>query len=168
MQSVFYDRISTSLGLMHVAVRSRRLAATQMGGSAVSFLRLLRRQTRAEPVRKKASVQTAAGQIREYLAGRRRAFRLILDWGVVTPFQRRVLRAAMRIPYGQTRTYGQIARAIGAPRAARAVGQALGANPFAPVVPCHRVIAGDGSLGGFSAADGLKIKRKLLQMEAGK
>jgi methylated-DNA-[protein]-cysteine S-methyltransferase len=165
MQPVFYDKIATTLGPIYIAVRERKLVAIQVGGSAADFLRSLRRQAQAEPVRKTAAVRAAAGQIREYLAGRRRAFRLEPDWRGVTPFRARVLRAAMRIPYGKTRTYGEIARSIGAPRAARAVGQALGANPFAPVVPCHRVVAGDGSLGGYSASGGVKIKRRLLRLE---
>ena len=82
-----------------------------------------------------------------------------------TPFQRAVWTACMAIPRGQTRSYGWIARRIGRPGAARAVGAALGKNPFAPLVPCHRVIRSDGTLGGFSAPGGLKAKIKLLKKE---
>jgi len=82
-----------------------------------------------------------------------------------TPFQRAVWRACMAIPRGQTRSYGWIARRIGRPNAARAVGSALGKNPFAPFVPCHRVIKSDGSPGGFSAPGGLKAKLRLLNRE---
>lgn len=82
-----------------------------------------------------------------------------------TPFQQAVWRACMTIPAGQTRSYGWIAKKIGKPGAARAVGSALGANPFAPVVPCHRVIKSDGALGGFSAPGGLKAKLALLKKE---
>lgn len=82
-----------------------------------------------------------------------------------TPFQRAVWRACMEIPPGETRSYGWIARRIGRPGAARAVGSALGKNPFAPVVPCHRVIRSDGSPGGFSAPGGLKAKLRLLKAE---
>ena len=85
----------------------------------------------------------------------------------MSPFQRRVLRAALRIPYGRVSTYGEIAAEIGNPRAARAVGRALGANPIPLVVPCHRVIAGSGALGGYSAAGGVRVKRKLLDLEVG-
>ncbi len=80
-----------------------------------------------------------------------------------TPFQRRVWRALTRIPLGQTRTYGEVAASIGAPRAARAVGAACGANPLPLLVPCHRVLAAGGGLGGFSG--GLSIKKKLLRVE---
>jgi len=82
-----------------------------------------------------------------------------------TPFQQAVWKACLRIPEGQTRTYKWIAEQIGRPGAVRAVGSALGKNPFAPVVPCHRVIKSDGSLGGFSAPGGLKAKLALLKKE---
>lgn len=88
------------------------------------------------------------------------------DWQAqVTPFQRKVYEALLRIPKGQTRTYAQVARMIGRPRAARAVGQALKANRWAPRIPCHRVAAGDGTLGGYSAPGGLAAKRRLLRCE---
>jgi O-6-methylguanine DNA methyltransferase len=82
-----------------------------------------------------------------------------------TPFQQAVWKACLRIPAGQTRSYKWIAEQIGKPGAVRAVGSALGKNPFAPVVPCHRVIKSDGTLGGFSAPGGLKAKLKLLKKE---
>ena len=82
-----------------------------------------------------------------------------------TPFQRRVYEALLRIPRGQVRTYSQVARMIGRPQAARAVGQALKRNRWAPAIPCHRVIASDGKLGGYSAAGGLAAKRRLLDQE---
>lgn len=82
-----------------------------------------------------------------------------------TPFQQAVWRACMRIPEGQTRSYKWIAQQIGKPGAVRAVGNALGRNPFPPVVPCHRVIKSDGSPGGFSAPGGVKAKLRLLKKE---
>lgn len=82
-----------------------------------------------------------------------------------TPFQQAVWKACMRIPQGETRSYKWIAEQIGRPGATRAVGSALGKNPFAPVVPCHRVIRSDGGLGGFSAPGGSKAKAKLLKKE---
>lgn len=82
-----------------------------------------------------------------------------------TPFQQEVWKACMSIPEGQTRSYRWIAERIGRPGAVRAVGSALGKNPFAPVVPCHRVIKADGTLGGFSAPGGLKAKLALLKKE---
>lgn len=80
------------------------------------------------------------------------------------PFYQAVWKACAEIPRGSTLTYGELARKLGKPGAARAVGQALGANPFAPTVPCHRVVAA-GGLGGFSARGGVSAKRKLLERE---
>ena len=83
----------------------------------------------------------------------------------LTPFQRAVLKACARIPRGQTRTYSQIARAIGKPNASRAVGNALAKNPLAPLIPCHRVIRSNGALGGYSAKGGKEKKTRLLALE---
>ena len=81
------------------------------------------------------------------------------------PFYQAVWKACAEIPKGQVRTYGWLARRIGKPKAARAVGQALGRNPFAPTVPCHRVVGADGNLTGFSAPGGVAAKRRLLIKE---
>jgi len=111
----------------------------------------------------------AEREIREYLAGRRRAFTIAVDLPNVTAFRRRVLLACRRVPYGATVTYGQLAARVGRPRAARAVGQAMAANPLPLVIPCHRVLAAGGGLGGFlgGAGGGLGLKRRLLALEAG-
>lgn len=93
---------------------------------------------------------------------------ILIEMKKYTPFQQAVWKACMRIPEGQTRSYKWIAQQIGRPGAARAVGSALGKNPFAPAVPCHRVIKADGTLGGFSAPGGLKAKLKLLTKERGR
>lgn len=83
-----------------------------------------------------------------------------------TPFQKKVWRALCKIPRGSVLTYAQLARQIGRPRAVRAVANAVGANPLAPQVPCHRVIRKDGSLGGYSAPGGVAAKRALLKKES--
>lgn len=83
-----------------------------------------------------------------------------------TPFTQSVWKACAQIPAGETRTYGWIAKKIGKPAAARAVGRALGSNPFAPVIPCHRVVGSDGALTGYSAEGGTEAKRKMLADEA--
>lgn len=88
-----------------------------------------------------------------------------LDMQRVTDFQRRVYALTRRIPPGQTRTYGQLATALGNKNSARAVGHALGLNPFAPLVPCHRVLAASGKLCGFSAHGGVATKLQMLQTE---
>jgi len=108
-------------------------------------------------------VAAAARQLAEYFAGRRHEFDLPLD-AHGTTFQKRVWNALRRIPYGQTRSYGDIARAAGSPKGARAVGMANHNNPIGIVVPCHRVIASDGSLGGYGG--GVDFKRRLLDLES--
>lgn len=104
----------------------------------------------------------AAKQLGEYFAGKRRAFELRLA-PTGTRFQRAVLEALQRIPYGETRSYAEIAKAIGNPRAVRAVGAANGRNPLPIVIPCHRVIGSNGSLTGFGG--GIETKRFLLDLE---
>lgn len=101
-------------------------------------------------------------QIQEYLRGQRKAFDIPLDLRG-TEFQRAVWQALLEIPYGTTKTYSEIAREIHRPKAVRAVGSAIGANPVPIVVPCHRVIGKDGSLTGF--AGGLDMKEQLLKIE---
>jgi len=103
-------------------------------------------------------------QLADYFAGARTAFDVPLAL-VGSPFQRRVWRALQDIPYGETASYGAIARGLGVPSAARAVGVADGQNPVCVIVPCHRVIGADGSLTGYGG--GLDRKRLLLELEAG-
>jgi len=102
-------------------------------------------------------------KLQRYFDGYRVLFDEPLDLREATAFQCRVWLAVRAIPYGETRSYGQIARQVGSPGAARAVGQAMAANPLPIVVPCHRVIGSDGNLRGFGG--GLDLKRRLLEME---
>jgi methylated-DNA-[protein]-cysteine S-methyltransferase len=104
----------------------------------------------------------AERQLGEYFAGQRKQFALTLDLAG-TPFQRKVWNALLTIPFGETRSYGQIARQIGNPDAVRAVGAANGRNPVSIVAPCHRVIGSSGKLTGF--AGGLEAKAQLLALE---
>jgi methylated-DNA-[protein]-cysteine S-methyltransferase len=110
------------------------------------------------------SASRARREIQSYLEGQLREFTVPVELEG-TPFQRAVWNELLRIPYGGTRTYGQIAVALGKPRAARAVGTACGANPVPLIVPCHRVIGGNGSLVGFGG--GVAVKQQLLALEAG-
>src|SRR3990170_3876093 len=105
----------------------------------------------------------ARAELAEYLAGRRTFFAVPLDLAGLPSFQRRVLAAARRIPFGATASYAELARRIGRPRAARAVGNALGANPVPVLVPCHRVVRGDGTWGPY--AFGGAMKTALLRLE---
>lgn len=106
----------------------------------------------------------AARQIQEYFAGERHVFELPLDWSLVSGFNRQVLRELNSgVPYGAVIGYGDLARRVGQPRAAQAVGVAMGANPLPVVVPCHRVVESGGGIGGFGG--GLETKRRLLSLE---
>src|SRR3954452_5144312 len=107
----------------------------------------------------------ARRQLDDYFSGRLTAFSLPIDWSLVGDFGRRVLGRTAAIPYGSVSTYGDVARAIGSPRAARATGNALGSNPMPIVVPCHRVVASGGKMGGYTG--GIERKQLLLTLERG-
>lgn len=103
-------------------------------------------------------------QLRRYYAGEPVTFAAKLDLEGYTPFERQVWAVTSRIPYGQTRPYSWVAKEVGSPRAYRAVGAALAKNPIPIIIPCHRVLRKDGTLGGYGG--GLDMKRRLLEMEA--
>jgi methylated-DNA-[protein]-cysteine S-methyltransferase len=153
MTTLRYTIVETPIGRVLLARRERGLAALEF--------------VRAADVRKAlASIEPGGAHVEDRAAlgaGRRWRFDLALE-ARGTPFQMAVWRELREIPYGETRTYGQIARAVGKPEAVRAVGAANGRNPICIVVPCHRVIGKDGGLTGFTA--GLKRKRFLLDLEA--
>ncbi len=113
--------------------------------------------------------EEAVAPIREallsYFCGERAGLSFPLDLSGQTAFKRSVYLATQRIPYGEVRTYGWISEQIGRPKASRAVGQALRYNPLPIIVPCHRVIKRDGTLGGFSSKEGVELKIRLLQLE---
>src|SRR5207248_5914676 len=138
------------------------LVRVSFGRSEASFVRELRRLG-AEPLRSEARTAEVVHQLRAYFAGERRAFDLRFDLSGISSFQRRVLMAAASVPAGEVVSYGEIARRIGRPGGSRAVGQALGRNPIPIVIPCHRVIAAGGRIGGYGG--GLVIKRRLLRLE---
>ena len=117
----------------------------------------------ATGTRDDARLADAHAQLAEYFEGRRTAFDLRLDRAAGTVFQRRVWAALLDIPYGETITYGELARRIGHPEAVRAVGLANGRNPLSVVVPCHRVVGAGGKLTGYGG--GLDNKRRLLELE---
>lgn len=120
----------------------------------------------AEPVEVPDSplLTEAIHQVAAYFAGERHGFDLPLDWSLISGFNRQVLRElASGVPYGTVVGYGDLARRVGQPGAAQAVGMAMGSNPLPVVVPCHRVVESDGGIGGFGG--GLETKRKLLALE---
>lgn len=107
----------------------------------------------------------ASAQLKEYFAGRRREFDLPLDLSGLPPFTRRVLEFLRTVPCGATVTYAALAQRAGSPRGARAVGRAMAANPLPIVIPCHRVVAAAGGLGGYSGGEGVPTKEWLLAFE---
>lgn len=107
----------------------------------------------------------AVSQLVDYFSGKLLDFTLPLNLKDVTDFQRKVLLEAVHIPFGQVRTYGEVAISIGRPKAARAVGGALARNPIGIIIPCHRVVAHDGHLHGYSSPSGIRTKSTLLEHE---
>jgi O-6-methylguanine DNA methyltransferase len=110
-------------------------------------------------------LSAACSELQQYFSGKKLRFTCGLDFAAATEFQKKVWKAARQIAYGQVRTYGWLAEKIGCPEGSRAVGAALGKNPFPLIIPCHRVIRQGGGLGGFSATEGIALKKKLLQLE---
>jgi methylated-DNA-[protein]-cysteine S-methyltransferase len=161
--AVYCGALATPLGPVLAAVSDRGLVGLSFGRGIRAFGAELARRGHAPVVRADARLARMHTELREYLTGTRRRFQLAVDLRSASEFQRRVLMAARRIPRGRVSSYGEIARRIGQPGASRAVGQALGHNPVPIVIPCHRVVAAGGRLGGY--VGGTAIKRKLLALE---
>jgi methylated-DNA-[protein]-cysteine S-methyltransferase len=163
-----YALFDTTLGRCAVAWTERGIAAVELPGSddAATLRRIARALPQAGETTPPAHVQTAIDAITALFAGEPDDLTAIeLDLDDVPEFHRRVYAAARAIPPGETRSYGDLARALGEPGAAQAVGRALGANPVPIVVPCHRVLAANGALHGFSAPGGIDTKRRMLALE---
>ncbi len=164
MSTLYSAQFETPFGSMRVASSDEGLAFVQLPlAHGRGFTGWIKRFAPEAELREgfepnKAAIQ----QISDFLEGKRETFELSLDLRA-TDFQRKVYRALERIPYGEKRSYVEIATAIGQPRASRAVGTANGANPLSLVIPCHRVINAGGKLGGY--AGGLPMKKRLLAME---
>jgi methylated-DNA-[protein]-cysteine S-methyltransferase len=163
---VYYDCLpDTSVGPLYLAASLEGLLAVSYSDSELEFIDWLKDYTGAQVQRDPGRLAEAAQQVRQYLAGERHQFVLPLDLRFMTEFQRRVLTTVARVPPGQVTTYGDLARRIQRPQGARAVGQALGHNPIPIVLPCHRVLASDGDLTGYSGRGGIETKRYLLSLE---
>ena len=164
--TIYYDLLEhTPLGPVWVACSPRGLVAIEYDGSEANFRAYLAKHHKGTPARSASQVADAKDQVAKYLIGQIDHWDLKVDLSAITPFQRRVLEEARRVPRGQVSTYAEIAKRIGNPKAVRAVGQALRRNPVPIVVPCHRVISSDGSLGGYGGAMRSKRKLELLKLE---
>jgi O-6-methylguanine DNA methyltransferase len=169
METLYYEVLTSPVGPLFLAASPRGLVALEfdkrMPGqqSIRPNPRDLRVESKELSFEESASrLRTHTRELEEYFAGSRREFTFPLDLRG-TEFQLACWRALQQIPYGETRTYADIARVVGRPLGFRAVGMANNRNPVAIVVPCHRVIASDGTLCGYGG--GLDIKRKLLELE---
>jgi AraC family transcriptional regulator of adaptative response/methylated-DNA-[protein]-cysteine methyltransferase len=160
-QQIHYCSFATALGIVLVAATDQGVCAVKLGPDAQKLKRLLADEFSAADIAE-ATMPGIEEKVRAFVAGEGSLARVPLDIRG-TVFQRRVWAELRRIPRGETRTYSEIARAIGAPAAVRAVGSACGANPVALVVPCHRAVRTDGGLGGY--AWGLPVKKQLLETE---
>lgn len=166
LETVGYRVIDSPLGPLWIAVGPKGVLAIHYGnapshGELARIVRtygpgVLPDARRADPV---------ARELDQYFSGKRKTFDVAVDLSTLTAFQRGILGATARVGFGEVSTYAKVAAKAGSERASRAAGQALGSNPVPIVVPCHRILASDGSLGGY--AGGLAAKRVLLQLERG-
>jgi O-6-methylguanine DNA methyltransferase len=153
------------LGIMWVAVSTKGLVAVEWDKDKSTLDLYLTKRIKRPAILNVDKTLTYLRQLDEYLRGDRTSFTLPIDWSLLRPFQCEVLKLVFAIPYGETRTYGEIGRQMGRDRAARAVGRANATNPMPLVIPCHRVVGADGKLRGYGGGEGLKTKEWLLKME---
>jgi O-6-methylguanine DNA methyltransferase len=178
MEPLPYSVVAAPWGPIHVAATARGIAAIELFTPTEGFIASLesRLHRPVEPARSangaaRGLVERAAAEIEAYLGGTRTALDLAIDPGPRPAWDAAVFDGVRGVGWGEVTSYGRLARRIGRPGAARAVGGAVGRNPIALLVPCHRVIAGDGSIGGYGGAwwgtaeEMLNVKRTLLELE---
>ena len=163
-QKLFYSVFETTAGWAGVLGSSAGLVRTTLPQPSQQEVYSLLGDSLGRATLSPRHFEGLMGRFQAYFSGHRVDFPDKLDLSGATPFQRSVWQAARLIPYGQTRSYAWLAGQAGSPGAARAVGQVLGRNPLSIIIPCHRVLASNGGLGGFSG--GLQMKRFLLSLEA--
>ena len=165
--TLHYGSFESPIGSIYVATDGDKMVGLSFTSeSEADFCKTLSARLNRPVAKSNAKTKQAIRELREYFGGKREAFSFSPDISGFTRFQERALKAAMRIPYGQTRTYAWLAKQAGSPRAPRAAGQVMAHNEIPIIIPCHRVIGSSGGLCGF--AGGLKaldIKRKLLELE---
>jgi methylated-DNA-[protein]-cysteine S-methyltransferase len=162
---VAYARVDSPLGQLLAASTDRGLVRLSYLGfrDEDEVLQSLAERVSPRMLELPARLDGVRRELDEYFDGRRREFAMDVDWSLMGDFQRRVLRATAAIPFGAHASYGEVAEQAGNPRAYRAAGTALGKNPIPIVIPCHRVWAAGGKLGGYTG--GLERKRALLELE---
>lgn len=159
-----FTLIETGWGLFGFVARDRRIVATMLPHGEHAIRDWL--HSRFPAAKEVPSLLPGfCRQVRDYFAGKPSRFDVRIDLADHPPFRQAVLEACRRIPFGKTASYSDLARAVGNPAAARAVGGAMAHNPLPLVVPCHRVLRADGSIGGFSSPQGIREKQRLLRLE---
>jgi methylated-DNA-[protein]-cysteine S-methyltransferase len=160
---VGFDVVVSPIGDLFVATSDRGLATISFDPDPQGKLEQLARIAGPRVLRSSRSVDLARRELDEYFQGRRKSFDLTVDLRALPPFTVTVLEQLARVPYGETTTYGDLARRVGHPRAARAVGTVMNRNRIPIVLPCHRVVGSNGDLTGY--AGGLDVKQTLLELE---
>ncbi len=164
-QKIYLGELNnTDLGDFRIAASDLGLLAIEWAHSQPDLDSYLLRLKRPVEANQKI-VRPYAKELGEYIKGKRRKFTFPIDWSSLRPFQLKAMKIVYAIPYGQTRTYADIAAQINHPNAYRAVGRANATNPMPLVIPCHRVIGKDGKLHGYGGGDGLPTKEWLLKLE---
>jgi O-6-methylguanine DNA methyltransferase len=161
---IYYTEMDSPLGPLYLGQHTEGLCLLSLGEAAREkfFSAIEKAYPQAQPTASKSVFQKTMDQLAEYFAGTRSNFDMEIFLSG-TEFQKQVWNSLRKIPYGQTISYGDLAKSLNKPGAMRAVGAANGQNPVPIIIPCHRVIAADGSLGGYTG--GLDIKAKLLDLE---
>lgn len=170
MSSFTHTTFDTPLGPVCVAATAEGIVRSDIpGADPDAVVEEVMARTGLDPVEGGDLVDRAADQITAYLTGELERFDLDLDWRLIgNGFYRDVLAVVAEIPYGETRSYGEVAELAGRPRAARAAGTALAGNPIGLIIPCHRVVRSDGSTGGYGGGlSGTRLKQRLLDLEQG-
>lgn len=169
MATFSHTAFDTPLGPVAIAATDGGVVRCNLPGSDPDALvEEVMARTGLTPSEGGRTVDDAADQVIAFLEGDRHGFDLDLDWRLIGGFHREVLKATMAVPYGETASYGEVAALAGRPGAARAAGTALSRNPIALIVPCHRIIKADGTIGGYGGgAAGIALKQRLLDLETG-
>lgn len=159
-----YVILDTRWGAFGFVVVEDRLIATFLPQCGASLHKVIKSRW-PDAVERRSLLPRFQKRIRDYFDGKRVAFDVDVDVSAQSPFRQTVLEVCRRIPYGKTASYADLARAVGRPGAARAVGSTMAHNPLPLVIPCHRVLSSDGSIGGFSSPHGIEEKKRLLRLE---
>ncbi|MEK6680127.1 MAG: methylated-DNA--[protein]-cysteine S-methyltransferase [Nitrospirota bacterium] len=159
---LLYTSFNSPIGKIHLALTEKGLCEIGIRESEKRFIESLQMTYNIKPVKNAAAFKDIVKLLERYLNGERLKIDIPFDLKG-TSFEKKVWKALLRIPYGRTKSYGEIAKEIGLPNGARAVGNACGKNPIPIIIPCHRVIAGNDGLGGYTG--GIGIKKRLLRIE---